>query len=105
MVFWNTFSSRSTLSPRQALELAHNICLDNARQAKDSEVALQLCDDAAVALSHIRRANKAPSVRLDDQQALFKEIADVYIELGKLQDGLGQSDKAQANYKRAELWG
>ncbi|KAF9365999.1 hypothetical protein BGX34_006884, partial [Mortierella sp. NVP85] len=105
MVFWNTFSSRSTLSPRQALKLANNICLDNARQAKDSEVALQLCDDAEVALSHVKRASKAPSVRLDDQQTLFKEIADVYIGLGKLQDGLGQSDKAQANYKRAELWG
>lgn len=106
MVFWSTPSSRSALSSQQALEFASNICLDNARKAKDSDVALQLCDDAEVALSHLRRANKVSSAgHTDDQRALSKEIANVYIELGRLQNGFGQSAKAQANYKRAELWG
>lgn len=106
MVFWSTLSTRSVLSPQQLLEFS-NVCLENARKTKDAEVALQLCDSAEAALSQMKKAVKAftPPGHSEDHQSLPKEIAAVYFELGKLEDSLGHSDKAQANYKKAEQWG
>ncbi|KAG0228846.1 hypothetical protein BGX31_006434, partial [Mortierella sp. GBA43] len=102
MVFWSTLSSRNALSPQQSLEFA-KVCLDNARNSKDAEIALQLCSNAETALSQAKRVVKTQK-HSEDHLSLSEDIAAVYIELGKLQDCYGQGDKAHANYKKAEQW-
>ncbi|KAK3821479.1 MAG: hypothetical protein J3Q66DRAFT_386314 [Benniella sp.] len=41
----------------------------------------------------------------DEDQTLSERIASSYIDLGTLQDSLGRSDKARANFKKAVQWG
>ncbi|OAQ21924.1 hypothetical protein K457DRAFT_26622, partial [Linnemannia elongata AG-77] len=77
-----------------------------ARKTKDLEIALVLCDDAEASLSQMKKAVKkalAPETLAD--QTLRDKIATVYFEHGKVLDQLGQADRAQASYKKAQKWG
>jgi hypothetical protein len=97
-------SSPGSLSVQHAVDLA-SLCLENARK-KDAELALELCDDAAVALSGIRSSQRKALVssKKDEDQTLSKRIAASYINLGTLQGSLGRSDKTHANFKKAVQW-
>ncbi|UAW64649.2 pentapeptide repeat-containing protein [Mycoavidus sp. HKI] len=98
-------SSRSALSPQKTLDLA-NCYLENARKAKDLEIALVLCDDAEASLSQMKRAlRKAHTPETLADQTLRTKIGTVYFEHGKVLENLGHSDKAQVSYKKAEKWG
>ncbi|KAK3805552.1 MAG: WD40-repeat-containing domain protein [Benniella sp.] len=99
-------SSPRSLSVQQILGLT-DLCLENARGAKDVELALELCDDAEVALSGIKGSQRKVLIasKKDEDQTLSKRIADFYINLGTLQGSLGRSDKARANFKKAVQWG
>ncbi|KAI8595916.1 hypothetical protein EDD21DRAFT_408766 [Dissophora ornata] len=100
-------SSRDLLSPHTALEVA-SIHLENARQAKNPELALTLCNEAEAALSRIKRAAKkaliSPPFSVEDQ-TLRVGIATAYFEHGKLVESLGYRTKAQASHKKAQKWG
>jgi len=99
-------SSPGLLSTQQTLDLA-SLCLENARGTKDAALALQLCDGAEAALSGIKSAQRKALIasKKDEDQALSERIASSYIDLGTLQDSLGRSDKARANFKKAVQWG
>jgi len=99
-------SSPGSLSVQQKLALA-SLCLEKARGAKDSELALQLCDGAEAALSGIKSSQRKALMasKEDEDQALSERIATSYINLGTLQSSLGSSDKTQANFKKAVQWG
>ncbi|KAI8602649.1 hypothetical protein EDD21DRAFT_403485 [Dissophora ornata] len=103
----NPFSPwKSALAPQTALDLA-SVHLENARKAKNSELALTFCKDAEKALARIKtsvRKTYVSSSRAEDR-ALCNEIATTYSELGELLDGLGSPTKAQACYKNEEKWG
>lgn len=104
MVFSSIASQfRGALSTSQTLELA-NFHLEYARKTKDQKLASVMCDDAESALSHVKRGVKRASKDTEDQP-LRKDVAAAYFQLGNLQDYLGQTEKAQANYKKAEKWG
>jgi hypothetical protein len=98
--------STGSLSVQQALKLT-SLCLENSRRAKNPELALELCDDAAVALSGIKRSQRRALIasKKDEEQALSKRVAASYVNLGTLQGSLGRSDKAHANFKKAVQWG
>ncbi|KAF9350073.1 hypothetical protein BGX34_001426 [Mortierella sp. NVP85] len=98
--------SPGSLSVQQALKLT-SLCLENSRRAKDPELALELCDDAAVALSGIKRLKRRALIasKKDEEQALSKRVAASYVNLGTLQGSLGRSDKAHSNFKKAVQWG
>jgi len=91
---------------QQTLELT-SLSLENARRVKDAELALELCDDAEVALSGIKGSQRKALItsKKDEDQTLSKRIADLYVNLGTLQGSLGRSDKAYANFKKAVQWG
>lgn len=101
-----TSSSRGIHSPQQALEIA-NLCLENAHKQKDPELALELCGDAEAMVSQMTRIMKKSVIPPNhpEEQTIRKGIATVYLELGKLQDGLGHGDKARTSLKNAETWG
>jgi hypothetical protein len=94
---------RGTLSARQTLNFA-KFHLEYARKTDDHDLALVLCHDAEFALSHIDNsmiaaANGVPRDASD--QGLHPRIEAAYTDLGKLQDHLGQGEKAQASHKIA----
>ncbi|KAG0365123.1 hypothetical protein BGZ54_006840, partial [Gamsiella multidivaricata] len=98
-------SSRSTLSPQKALDLA-NIYLGNAQKAADPDLTLILCADAGAALSWMKRADRRaliPPMSVEDQ-TLCNGISTVYSDQGKLLGSLGYRDKAQASFRKAEKW-
>ncbi len=98
-------SSRNALSPQKTLDLA-NFYLENARKAKDVEIALVLCDEAEASLSQMKRAlRKAHNPETLADQTLQAKIANVYFEHGKVLENLGHPDKAQVSFKKAEKWG
>ncbi|KAF9350443.1 hypothetical protein BGX34_001220, partial [Mortierella sp. NVP85] len=99
-------SSLGSLSVQQTLKLT-SLCLENAHGAKDSDLALELCDDAEVALSGIKSSQRKALItsKKGEDQALLKGIATSYSSLGTLQGSLGRSDKAHANFKKAVQWG
>jgi hypothetical protein len=79
MVFGSIISSpRGNLSLQQVLDLA-NIYLANARSTLDPNIALVLCHDTEVSLSHVKRAAKHT-----EDKAMREGIATVYIGLGEL---------------------
>ena len=97
---------RSVLTPQAALDLA-TVHLENARKAKNSELALTFCKDAETSLARIKssaRKTYVSSSRSEDR-ALCNEIGTTYSELGVLLHGLGYPTKAQACYKNEEKWG
>ncbi|KAF9980585.1 WD_REPEATS_REGION domain-containing protein, partial [Modicella reniformis] len=90
---YNTVSSaRCGISPQKTLELA-NFHLNNARRVNDPELALALCDDAEAALFRIKNFG---------ERALRDGVATAYFEHGKLLDNMGQVDKAEISFKKAE---
>ncbi|KAK3818644.1 MAG: WD40-repeat-containing domain protein [Benniella sp.] len=99
-------SSSGSLSVQQTLELV-SLCLEKARGAKDSELALELCDGAETALSGIKGSQRKALMasKKDEDQALSERFATSYINLGTLQGSLGRSDKTHANFKKAVQWG
>jgi len=81
-------SPRKSLSPQQALELA-NVCLQNALNAKDPDIARVHCHDAEVSLSQAKKdANQT------DDQTVIKGIATAYTDLDNLLESLDQ-DRAK----------
>lgn len=100
MVFGSIVSSpRSSLSPKQTLELA-NAYLEKASTVNDPDVALVLCHDTEISLSQARKALKSTK----DQIAVDR-IAMAYIDLGKLLQRRGHPGGAQASFKKAEKLG
>jgi hypothetical protein len=99
-------SSSGSLSIQQTLGLT-SFCLENAQGTKDTELALEFCDDAQVALSGIKSAQRKVLIvsKKDEDQTLSKRIASSYTNLGTLQSSLGRSNKAHANLKKAVQWG
>ncbi|KAG0248285.1 hypothetical protein BG011_000251, partial [Mortierella polycephala] len=98
-------SSRSSLSPQKALELA-NIHLENARKANDPDLKLAMCIDVEAALHRMKRAVRkslVPPTSVEDE-TLCNGIFTVYLERGKLLDDMGYSDEAQASISKAEKW-
>ncbi len=97
--------SRSALSVEQMLGLA-NTYLNNARKTQDSYLASVFCDDAEISLSQAKHAfKKALSPETLADQTLRNNIGTAYFERGKILDQLGQHDRAQASYKKAQKWG
>ncbi|KAF9350163.1 hypothetical protein BGX34_001378 [Mortierella sp. NVP85] len=100
MVFGSIISSpRGSLSLQQALDLT-NIYLENARNTRDPTIALVLCHDTEVSLSHVKRAAKYTG-----DKTMREGIATAYIELGDLLDKQGHRDEAQIFRKKSEKWG
>ncbi|MCX8567338.1 MAG: HEAT repeat [Glomeribacter sp. 1016415] len=98
-------SSRSALSAEQMLGLA-NAYLNNARQTQDSYLAAIFFDDAEISLSQAKQAfKKAFSPETLADQTLRNKIGTTYFERGQVLEQLGQSDRAQASYKKAQKWG
>lgn len=92
-------SWRGALSPRQKLELA-KFHLDNASKTEDHEVALVMCRTAE---SELKKATRWAPKNTDDQ-SLREAIVSSYSTLGKLQETLGQADRAQASRNKADQW-
>ncbi|KAG0199816.1 hypothetical protein BGX31_004212, partial [Mortierella sp. GBA43] len=100
MVFGSTITSpRANLSLQQLLEVA-NTYLDDARNTKDSTVALVFCHDTEVSLAQLKKVAK----RTDDKSAR-KSISSIYFGLGQVLDTQGHREEAQAFYKKSERWG
>ncbi len=98
-------SSRSTLSPSEVLDLANDF-LEFARKHTNPKIALILCDDAQASLSQMKKAlRNADAAETLADQTLRDKIAAVYFEHGKVLEQLGQHNKAQASYKKAQKWG
>ncbi|KAG0040435.1 hypothetical protein BGZ83_002533, partial [Gryganskiella cystojenkinii] len=74
---------------------------------QDPEISLTLCNDAAAALSRMKKAaKKAVTSPLSvEDQALRDGIAAAYFEQGEQLVGLGYMELAQTSYKKAEKWG
>ncbi|KAK3805370.1 MAG: hypothetical protein J3Q66DRAFT_423168 [Benniella sp.] len=74
---------------------------------QDSELALELCDDAEGTLSGIKGSQRRTLIppKKDEDRILSDGVATAFNDLGILQDSLGRSDKAQASYKKAVQWG
>ncbi|KAF9955508.1 hypothetical protein BGZ65_003346, partial [Modicella reniformis] len=111
MVFCNSSSSRTSLLPQQALEIA-NLCLENAHKTDDHGLALELCKETEATLSRMKGVSKKTALTTPSNQqqqgedfTLRNGIATTYFKLGKLHDSLGRSDKARANYKKVQQWG
>ena len=92
-------SPRGNLSLQQVVDLA-NIYLENACRTPDPNIALVLCHDTEVSLSHAKRAAKHT-----ENKDMREGIATIYIGLGELLDKHGHQDKARAFYKKSEKWG
>lgn len=84
------------------LELA-NTHLENARKAQEKGsplLALVHCDDADSTLYHMKRTTKLNTNSTED--ITQKDVAIAYFELGRIQDLLGEKDKAQNSFKKAQ---
>ena len=100
MVFGSVISSpRGSLSLQQALDLA-NIYLENARNTLDPKIALVLCHDTEVSLSHVKKVAK----HVEDK-AVREGIATAYVQLGELLHEQGHQNEALTFYKKSEKWG
>ncbi|KAG0223800.1 hypothetical protein BGX31_008333 [Mortierella sp. GBA43] len=91
---------RANLSPKKALDLAR-IYLENARNTEDLDIAMVLCQDTEVSLTHARKTlNKDPS-----DQTSVDDIATAYVDLGKLLVRYGYGSEAQSSFKKAAKLG
>jgi len=100
MVFGSIVTSpRSSLSPRQTLDLA-KAYLEVAYHAIDPDVALVLCHDTEISLHQAKKAVK----RAEDQNVI-KDIAVTYIDLGNLLEKRDHAKEAKVSYKKAEKLG
>ncbi|KAG0291410.1 hypothetical protein BGZ97_005882, partial [Linnemannia gamsii] len=101
----NISSSPWSVLSAQALDLA-NAYLKSARNTQDIHLASIFCDDAEISLSQAKQAFKrALSPETLTEQTLRNNIGTAYFERGKILAQLGQRDRAQASYKKAEKWG
>jgi hypothetical protein len=99
MAFGTIISSpRGDLSPQQALYLA-NFYLENACKETDPAVALVLCNDGEVSLSHVKRS------KYMDDPTTREGMASVYGGFGDLMEHHGHQQAAQAFFKKCEKWG
>ncbi len=106
-------------SQLQILAQSH---LDQARVQKAMqhvEMALVLYDQAKVTFKHAADAyklapplsevknafNQACTLQSAETKALRQRIAEVYFERAQLLEKLGNTDKAQASYRKAKAWG
>lgn len=85
---------RST--PLQHIELA-KAYVEAASKAQDSEIALRLCHDAEVTLSHVKKPRGAEDPNLRDG------VATTFVELGKVLDKLNHQAEARTFREKAEL--
>jgi hypothetical protein len=97
---------KGALSLHQALELC-NVYLEAAFQTTDRDIALLLCHDTKVALSHAKSADKRTPNHLKDAryQTCRSEIAAAYIDLAKLLEFQGYGTEAELMCKKTEKWG
>ncbi len=98
-------SSRSALSAEQTIDLV-NAYLKTARETPDVHIASILCDDAEISLSQAKKTFKralAPETLAD--QTLRSKIGMAYFERGELLKKLGNHEKAEASYIKAQKWG
>ncbi len=110
------------LKDNQAQVLAAQTHLDQAhlqKTAQHFEVALDLHDQAEVTFRQISDArqlvpplaevksalNQARTPQTPEEDALRQRVAEVYFDRAELLDKLGKSDKAQASYQKARVWG
>ncbi|KAI8345451.1 hypothetical protein B0O80DRAFT_431668 [Mortierella sp. GBAus27b] len=99
MVFGTIISStRGDLSTEKALYLA-NFYLESARKETDPALALVLCHDGEVSLSHVKRSKYMgdPTTR--------EGVASAYGGFGDLMGHHGNQQAAQAFFKKCEKWG
>ncbi|KAG0227772.1 hypothetical protein BGX31_006850 [Mortierella sp. GBA43] len=100
----SSLQQRKPLSSKQALELA-DICLNHARQAKDSDSSSIWCDEAEAALSQIKKTAKGNTSAQKEGRTLSDGIGAAYACLSELQHTLGKSTKADINGRKAGQWG
>ncbi|KAF9353729.1 hypothetical protein BGX34_011404, partial [Mortierella sp. NVP85] len=100
MVFGSVVTSPlGSLSPQQALELA-NVYLENAYNARDSDIALVLCRDTEVSLFQAKKASKNAN-----NQVVVEGIASAYIDLSRLLESHGYGTEAKTICKKGEKLG
>jgi hypothetical protein len=100
MVFGSVVTSPlGSLSPQQALELA-NVYLENAYNARDSDIALVLCRDTEVSLFQAKKASKNAN-----NQVVVEGIASTYIDLSRLLESHGYGTEAKTICKKGEKLG
>jgi hypothetical protein len=100
MVFGHIVSSpRGNLSLHQVLHLA-NLFLGCAGRAQDRDVALVLCHETEVALSHAKKAAK----HVEDK-TMRQGIGHTYVGLGRVLESQEHHTEALAIYKKAEKMG
>lgn len=98
MVFGSIVSSSlGSLSPQQALVLA-SVYLESAYNINDPEIALVLCHNTEMSLSHAKKDVKNNT----KNPTMIEEIAITYIDLGKLLERHGRGTEARTNYKKAQ---
>ncbi len=100
--------------------LRAQIYLDQARTEQPLEMALAFYDQAKVTFTQIADASQVVPPLLEvknifrqarstsqthEAETLRQRIAEVYFERGKLLEKLEKSEKAQASYNKARLWG
>ncbi|KAG0234983.1 hypothetical protein BGX31_004386 [Mortierella sp. GBA43] len=95
-------SPKGALSLQEILQLT-DIYLENAIRANDNNVVLVLCHNAEVALSQAKNPFKKSSSNSEDRDSRL--VAAAYFDLGKLLEGQGHQEGAQALYKRCKKWG
>ncbi|KAG0043057.1 hypothetical protein BGZ83_011888, partial [Gryganskiella cystojenkinii] len=93
------------LSPAKSLELVQ-FHLKNAREVKDPEIRMALCDHVDAILEPMKKiVKRTPTKPNDSEQALREGIATAYLEHANLVADLGHPDRAQTSRKRANKWG
>lgn len=98
-------SPKSPLSPQQVLALT-NVFLENAFKSVDRDIALVLCHHAEAVLTQMKGVTKkVKSSTVPEDRALQERIATAYSDLGRLLDGQGYRDEAQAFFNKSEKWG
>ncbi|KAI8347581.1 hypothetical protein B0O80DRAFT_430214 [Mortierella sp. GBAus27b] len=105
----NLFSTRSSLAAQKAYELA-NVYRENAHTTQDRELAVVLCDNAAISLSRMKKSEKKvllhPPLREHESRKKLREnIVDLYLDIAKLLESLNEEAMAAIQFKNAEKWG
>jgi len=100
-------SAKHALSPSKSLGLAQ-FHLTNARESKDTEIQLVLCEYADSLLEHMKRSIKRTppaNTKNDPEKELREGVAAAYLDHANLMADLGQQDKAVASRRKADKWG
>ncbi|GJJ67835.1 hypothetical protein EMPS_00181 [Entomortierella parvispora] len=100
-------SAKHALSPSKSLGLIQ-FHLKNARDSKDPEIQLVLCEYADSLLEHMKKSVKRTppaNVKNDTEKELREGIAEAYLDHANLMADLGQPDRVLASRKKADKWG